>query len=71
MTLPDTCNSPHPSDDAFCPRCGWPNAVIHSVVSRHRTSRGTILYTRCACGALQVRRTPGADPARLIAQASG
>ncbi|WP_157036251.1 hypothetical protein [Streptomonospora alba] len=38
-----------------CPDCGWPESEIYQVVSRHLTSTGMVLYTRCACGRLQVR----------------
>ncbi|WP_461004023.1 hypothetical protein [Streptomonospora sediminis] len=50
------------STDAVCPDCGWPEAEIYQVVSRHFTSTGMVLYTRCACGRLQVRSlsVPGA-----------
>jgi hypothetical protein len=42
--------------DEFCPRCGWPTAEPFEVVSRHVTSEGTIVWSRCACGRLQVHR---------------
>ncbi|GAA2403807.1 hypothetical protein GCM10010420_33910 [Streptomyces glaucosporus] len=38
-----------------CPHCGWPDAQPVRVVSRHRTSAGQAVWTRCACGSLQVR----------------
>lgn len=38
-----------------CPICGWPDAQPFQVVSRQRTSEGLTVYTRCACGSLQVR----------------
>ncbi|GAA1771726.1 hypothetical protein [Streptomonospora arabica] len=38
-----------------CPDCGWPEEEIYQVVSRHPTSTGMVVYTRCACGRLQVR----------------
>ncbi len=38
-----------------CRYCGWPEQETYEVVSRHRTSEGTVVYSRCACGALQVR----------------
>ncbi|MFD0776256.1 hypothetical protein ACFQZ2_20170 [Streptomonospora algeriensis] len=38
-----------------CPDCGWPESEIYQVVSRHLTSTGMVVYTRCACGRLQVR----------------
>jgi hypothetical protein len=41
---------------ATCPRCGWPTAEPFQVVSRHVTSEGTITWSRCACGRLQVHR---------------
>jgi hypothetical protein len=42
--------------DDFCPCCGWPTAEPYQVVSRHQTSEGTIIWSRCACGRLQVHR---------------
>jgi hypothetical protein len=39
-----------------CPCCGWPIAEPFQVVSRHVTSEGTITWSRCACGRLQVHR---------------
>ncbi|WP_345605567.1 hypothetical protein [Pseudonocardia adelaidensis] len=44
-----------PSHDV-CPVCGWPTAEPYQVVSRHPTSEGTITWSRCACGRLQVHR---------------
>lgn len=45
-----------------CAYCGWPEAEPYEVVSRHDTSEGTVVYTRCACGRLQVRRGHSAAP---------
>jgi hypothetical protein len=43
-----------------CPHCGWPDgAEPFQVVSRHATAAGSTLWTRCACGSLQVRMTDG------------
>ncbi|MHA6618818.1 hypothetical protein [Pseudonocardia sp. DLS-67] len=39
-----------------CPVCGWPTTEPYQVVSRHRTSEGMIVWSRCACGSLQVHR---------------
>ncbi|MEW2353888.1 hypothetical protein [Spirillospora sp. NPDC029432] len=41
-----------------CPRCGWPQSEIYQVLSRHLTSTGVVTYTRCACGAVQMRLQP-------------
>ncbi|MBD0839888.1 MULTISPECIES: hypothetical protein [unclassified Streptomyces] len=39
-----------------CPYCGWPDgAAPFQVVSRHGTAAGSTVWTRCACGSLQVR----------------
>lgn len=38
-----------------CPYCGWPDDDTYAVVSRHRTPDGETVWTRCACGSLQVR----------------
>lgn len=39
-----------------CPACGWPTAEPYEVISSHRTSEGTITWSRCSCGRLQVHR---------------
>lgn len=39
-----------------CDRCGWPEDRPFTVVSEHATQDGRIVYTRCVCGRLQVRR---------------
>ncbi|WP_285617750.1 hypothetical protein [Actinoallomurus iriomotensis] len=36
-----------------CHRCGSPQEPPYTVVSRHLTSEGVLLYTRCACGAVR------------------
>lgn len=38
-----------------CPFCGWPDADVFQVISRHRTPAGETVWTRCACGSLQAR----------------
>jgi hypothetical protein len=38
-----------------CPYCGRPDAEPFQVLSRHRTSAGLTVWTRCQCGSLQVR----------------
>lgn len=38
-----------------CAECGRSALGDRAVLSQHRTSEGTIVYTRCDCGALQVR----------------
>ncbi|TFV31373.1 hypothetical protein E4K10_02175 [Streptomyces sp. T1317-0309] len=39
-----------------CPYCGWPDhAAPFRMLSRHGTADGRTLWTRCACGSLQVR----------------
>ncbi|GAA5146280.1 hypothetical protein GCM10023321_05500 [Pseudonocardia eucalypti] len=45
-----------------CRRCGWPEAEPFEIVSRHETAEGIVVYTRCACGRLQVRRDGPAEP---------
>ncbi|WP_320774583.1 hypothetical protein [Streptomyces sp. CRN 30] len=41
---------------ALCPHCGWPDgAEPYQVVSRHPTATGHTLWSRCACGSLQMR----------------
>jgi hypothetical protein len=48
----------HDSTSTRCRRCGWPESEPYETVSRHLTSTGMIVYTRCACGLLQVRSYP-------------
>lgn len=43
------------TDSALCPYCGRPDAEPFEIVSRHRTSTGQTVWTRCACGSLQMR----------------
>ncbi|MCT2583032.1 hypothetical protein [Actinophytocola gossypii] len=38
-----------------CPHCGWPDAEPAEIVSRHPTTSGLTLWTRCRCGSLQAR----------------
>ncbi|MED7828364.1 hypothetical protein [Streptomyces chiangmaiensis] len=39
-----------------CPHCGWPDhAEPFQVLSRHNTAAGHAMWTRCACGSLQMR----------------
>ena len=54
-----------------CPRCCWPQREPYEVVSRHATSTGTIVYTRCACGLLSTWLHPApATTAHVIARAT-
>lgn len=53
--LPPTVGqAPGQVDETACVDCGWPDTDA-AVVSRHRTSEGVVVWTRCICGALQVR----------------
>jgi len=45
------------TDPDRCPYCGWPTAEPFQVVSRHVTSEGTLIWSRCACGRLQAHRS--------------
>jgi hypothetical protein len=45
-------------DRNACPFCGRDESVADTVLSRHTTSTGTLVWTRCACGALQARFHP-------------
>lgn len=61
-------NEPNSKNDR-CRRCGRPESQPFETVSRHTTSTGVIVYTRCACGLLQVRSHPLTGPrAGLIAR---
>lgn len=60
-----------------CPFCGWSEDEVYLELSRHHTSSGQTVWTRCACGSLQVwlmdaaegrivaRGRPGVDAAAL------
>jgi len=48
-----------------CPFCGWPEDE-YDVVSRHHTSEGQAIWTRCVCGSLQMRII-GVSGARVAA----
>jgi hypothetical protein len=39
-----------------CPSCGITRAVGGEVASVHRTSEGLVIWVRCVCGALELRR---------------
>jgi len=54
--------------DRVCPNCGWPESVLYNVVSRHLTSTGMIVYSRCVCGALQVRHLTTSGGTGLVAR---
>ncbi|GAB3644497.1 hypothetical protein [Glycomyces tarimensis] len=41
-----------------CPICELAMSEALTVVSRHRTSTGTVVYARCACGRLSMWREP-------------
>lgn len=51
-----------------CAQCGRSTAVTGTVVSQHRTSQGTVVYTRCECGVLQMRLVRPDTGERLVAQ---
>jgi hypothetical protein len=38
----------------YCPSCGWPTSEVYELVSRHQTSEGEVVYSRCPCGRLLV-----------------
>ncbi|MFI6867154.1 hypothetical protein [Nocardia sp. NPDC050406] len=46
--------SQHPT----CPDCGWPLHRPPETLSRHRTSEGTVVYTRCVCGRVRAWLEP-------------
>jgi hypothetical protein len=43
-----------------CPLCELGMSETLSVVSRHRTSTGTVVYARCECGRLSMWLEPTA-----------
>ncbi|WP_167476987.1 MULTISPECIES: hypothetical protein [Nocardia] len=38
----------------ICTHCGQPIDRADRTMSRHRTSEGTVVYTRCACGGVHI-----------------
>jgi hypothetical protein len=54
----------------LCPFCGWPEAELFDVASRHRTTEGQTVWTRCACGSLQMR-VLGPTGSRIVARSRG
>jgi hypothetical protein len=53
-----------------CPYCGWPDDELFDEASRHRTSVGQTVWTRCVCGSLQMR-VVDAVGARVVARSRG
>lgn len=56
-----------------CPACGRIEDPRTAVLSRHRTSQGEVLYTRCLCGSVGIRLDSGPEhderpPGVLLAQ---
>ncbi|OZM77759.1 hypothetical protein CFP66_33880 [Pseudonocardia sp. MH-G8] len=39
-----------------CPGCGWLVTEPYQVLSRHATSEGVLVWSRCPCGRLQAHR---------------
>lgn len=52
-----------------CPSCGWPTAETYTIISRHATSEGVVVYSRCACGRLRATLYATAANAALRATA--
>ncbi|HZE38036.1 MAG TPA: hypothetical protein VE172_04415 [Stackebrandtia sp.] len=52
-----------------CPLCRLRMSEAVSVVSRHPTSNGTVVYARCDCGRLSMWFEPTARP-QPLAEAS-
>lgn len=50
-----------------CRHCGWPESEPYRTLSRHVTSRGTIVYEQCRCGINQVR-LEAPDHDRMLAR---
>lgn len=50
-----------------CPYCSWPDSQPAAVLSEHRIAEGVTIWTRCACGSLQVR-VAAAGRVRLLAR---
>jgi hypothetical protein len=54
----------------LCPFCGWPEDDVFTEASRHRTSVGQTVWTRCVCGSLQMR-VIDAGGSRVVARSHG
>lgn len=58
-----------PIAEATCEQCGLPRPESLDIISRHRTSRGVIVYTVCICGILEAWLCPsGGGMPMLMAQ---
>lgn len=52
-----------------CGGCGHPQSDPAETVSTHATSEGLVTYTRCGCGALQIRLARwDSSPPRVVAE---
>lgn len=52
-----------------CAQCGWPSDQPTEILSRHTTSEGVVVYSRCVCGALHMWVwSPEAEEAWLVAR---
>lgn len=57
--------------EILCQRCRLPLSESVEPLSRHRTSEGVIVYTRCACGLLGAWLHRGdADAPLIVARAA-
>lgn len=52
----------------LCPHCGRPDTEPFQVLSQHRTTTGTTVWCRCACGSTQVREI-GLTGTRILTRA--
>lgn len=58
-------NEPIPNEN-HCPLCELGLSETLTVVSRHRTTTGTVVYARCECGRLSMwHEATAAAPPRL------
>lgn len=58
-------------DQMLCQRCGRPRTQSATILSRHTTSDGVIVYTECVCGLLEAWLHPISDvTATLVAQSA-
>jgi hypothetical protein len=44
-----------PGEITTCSVCGWTGDDREAIVSRHHTSEGVIVWTRCVCGTVRAR----------------
>lgn len=53
--------------DTHCPHCGWLDAEPYETISRRMNRDASqMVWTRCACGSLQLRQQPRGQAAYVV-----